>query len=70
MAKRTRKKCQYSPSWFNQFDDMIRGASGGFLLEFRCYTQWKFGGLLSNIPIRDAGYSCYYLRRRFSAQSH
>lgn len=31
MAKRTRKKRQYSPSWSNQFDDIIRGASGGFL---------------------------------------
>jgi putative integral membrane protein (TIGR02587 family) len=31
MAKRTRKKRQYSQSWSNQIDDMIRGASGGFL---------------------------------------
>lgn len=31
MAKATRKKRQYSNSWSNQFDDLIRGASGGFL---------------------------------------
>jgi putative integral membrane protein (TIGR02587 family) len=31
MAKRTQKKRQYAQSWSNQFDDMIRGASGGFL---------------------------------------
>jgi putative integral membrane protein (TIGR02587 family) len=31
MAKRTRKKRQNSNSWSNQFDDIIRGASGGFL---------------------------------------
>ncbi len=31
MAKRTRKKRQYSNSWPNQIDDLIRGASGGFL---------------------------------------
>ncbi|HEY9632240.1 MAG TPA: TIGR02587 family membrane protein [Coleofasciculaceae cyanobacterium] len=31
MAKRTRKKCQDSKGWSAQFDDMIRGASGGFL---------------------------------------
>ncbi|NEQ25903.1 MAG: TIGR02587 family membrane protein [Microcoleus sp. SIO2G3] len=31
MAKRTRKKRQYYQSWSNQIDDMIRGASGGFL---------------------------------------
>lgn len=33
MAKATRKKRQYSNSWSNQFDDLIRGASGGFLFE-------------------------------------
>jgi putative integral membrane protein (TIGR02587 family) len=31
MAKRTRKQRQPSNSWSNQFDDIIRGASGGFL---------------------------------------
>lgn len=31
MAKRTRRKRQQSNSWSNQFDDIIRGASGGFL---------------------------------------
>ena len=31
MAKRTRKKRQPSHSWSNQLNDMIRGASGGFL---------------------------------------
>jgi len=31
MAKRTRKKRQPSNSWSNQFNDMIRGTSGGFL---------------------------------------
>jgi len=31
MAKRTRKKRQHSNPWSNQFDDIIRGASGGFL---------------------------------------
>lgn len=31
MAKRTRKKRQSSHSWSNQLNDMIRGASGGFL---------------------------------------
>ena len=31
MAKRTRKKCQPSHSWSHQLNDMIRGASGGFL---------------------------------------
>lgn len=31
MAKRTRRKRQGSNDWSNQFDDIIRGASGGFL---------------------------------------
>lgn len=31
MAKSTRKKRQLSNSWSNQLDDIIRGASGGFL---------------------------------------
>lgn len=31
MAKRTRKKRQRSHSWSHQLNDMIRGASGGFL---------------------------------------
>lgn len=31
MAKRTRKKRQFSHSWSYQLNDMIRGASGGFL---------------------------------------
>jgi putative integral membrane protein (TIGR02587 family) len=31
MAKRIGKKRQSSNSWSNQFDDIIRGASGGFL---------------------------------------
>lgn len=31
MAKRTRKKGQFSNSWSNQFNDIIRGTSGGFL---------------------------------------
>jgi putative integral membrane protein (TIGR02587 family) len=50
MAKRTRKKCQYSPSWFNQFDDMIRGASGGFLFGIPLlYTMevWWIGSQIS-----------------------
>jgi putative integral membrane protein (TIGR02587 family) len=31
MAKRTRKKRQHSNAWSNELDDIIRGASGGFL---------------------------------------
>ncbi|HEY9671923.1 MAG TPA: TIGR02587 family membrane protein [Waterburya sp.] len=31
MAKRTRKKRRISKAWSSQFDDIIRGASGGFL---------------------------------------
>jgi putative integral membrane protein (TIGR02587 family) len=50
MAKRTRKKRQYSPSWSNQFDDMIRGASGGFLFGIPLlYTMevWWIGSQIS-----------------------
>lgn len=31
MAKRSRKKRQHSNPWLNEFNDIIRGASGGFL---------------------------------------
>ena len=50
MAKRTRKKRQPSHSWSNQLNDMIRGASGGFLFGIPLlYTMevWWIGSQIS-----------------------
>ncbi|HEY9612248.1 TIGR02587 family membrane protein [Allocoleopsis sp.] len=50
MTKRTRKKRQPSHSWSNQLNDMIRGASGGFLFGIPLlYTMevWWIGSQIS-----------------------
>ena len=50
MAKRTQKKRQSANSWSNQFDDIIRGVSGGFLFGVPLlYTMevWWIGSQIS-----------------------
>jgi putative integral membrane protein (TIGR02587 family) len=50
MAKRSRKKRQHSNPWLNEFNDIIRGASGGFLFGIpMLYTMevWWIGSQTS-----------------------
>jgi putative integral membrane protein (TIGR02587 family) len=50
MAKRSRRKSQHSNGWSNQFDDIIRGTSGGFLFGIPLlYTMevWWIGSQIS-----------------------
>jgi putative integral membrane protein (TIGR02587 family) len=50
MAKRTRKKRQYSHDWSYQIDDMIRGASGGFLFGIPLLYTMEVWWIGSEIP--------------------
>lgn len=50
MAKRTRKQRHFSTSWSNEFDDIVRGASGGFLFGIPLLYTMEVWWIGSQIP--------------------